>query len=62
MRPVLPNMKSAQITYQIGKLIECKLLQPIEDGARTYTASFSNSYLIRGVINALRKEGIIPDL
>jgi Fic family protein len=62
LREALPGMKSAQITYQIGKLVERGLLQPVEPGARTYTAKFSNSYLIRGVINSLKEEGFIPEL
>lgn len=62
LRSVLPGLKSAQVTYQIGKLVERGLLQPLEEGARSYTAKFSNSYLIRGVIKTLREEGFIPDL
>lgn len=62
LRPVLPNLKSSQISYQLNKLNERGLLQPIEEGARSYTVKFSNSYLIRGVIKILREEGFIPDL
>lgn len=62
LRAILPDLKSTQVTYQLGKLIERGLLQPVEEGARTYTAKFSNSYLIRGVIKVLREEGFIPDL
>ncbi|MEK9498436.1 Fic family protein [Photorhabdus sp. P32] len=62
LRAVLPDLKPTQVTYQLGKLIERGLLQPVEEGARTYTAKFSNSYLIRGVIKVLREEGFIPNL
>lgn len=62
LRAVLPDLKPAQVTYQLGKLIERGLIQPVEEGARSYTAKFSNSYLIRGVIKVLREEGFIPDL
>ncbi|EBR3968371.1 Fic family protein [Salmonella enterica] len=62
LRAVLPDLKPTQVTYQLGKLIERGLLQPVEGGARTYTAKFSNSYLIRGVIKVLREEGFIPNL
>ncbi|HHL9083705.1 Fic family protein [Escherichia coli] len=62
LRAVLPDLKPTQVTYQLGKLIERGLLQPVKEGARTYTAKFSNSYLIRGVIKVLREEGFIPDL
>lgn len=36
------------------------MLQPIEQGARTYVACFANSYLIRGVMRALAQHGFIP--
>lgn len=62
LRSVLPELKPAQVTYQLGKLIERGLLQPVAEGARSYTAKFSNSYLIRGVIKTLQDEGFIPDL
>ena len=56
----MPGMSSAQRTYQIKKLVERKMLQPIKEGARQYTIGFSNNYLIRGVIRALSNEGFIP--
>lgn len=62
LRSVLPKLKSAQITYQLGKLLDRGLIQPVEDGARYYTAKFSNSDLIRGVITSLKNEGFIPEL
>lgn len=61
LKEVLPGLKSAQITYQIGKLVDRGLLQPVEMGSRIYTAGFSKSDLMRGVIHALRKEGFIPN-
>ena len=62
LRTVLPDLKPAQVTYQLGRLIDRGLIQPVEEGARTYTAKFSNSSLIRGVIQVLREQGFIPDL
>lgn len=56
----MPNLTSNQRTYQIKKLVESKMLQPLNEGARQYTFGFSNNYLIRGVIRALSKEGFIP--
>ena len=54
------GMTPAQRTYQIKKLVERKMLQPIKEGARQYTIGFSNNYLIRGVVRALSDEGFIP--
>ena len=56
----MPDMSSAQRTYQIKKLVERKMLQPIKEGARQYTIGFSNNYLMRGIIRALSHEGFIP--
>lgn len=56
----MPEMSPAQRTYQIKKLVERKMLQPIKEGARQYTIGFSNNYLIRGVVRALANEGFIP--
>lgn len=54
------SLSPSQKTYQIKKLVDRKMLQPVADGARQYTVGFSNNYLIRGVIWALTKEGFIP--
>jgi len=48
-------------TYQISKLVEAKMLIPTEPNARQYTVDFANSYLLRGVVTALRAEGFISD-
>lgn len=56
----MPDMTSAQRTYQIKRLLERGMLQPIKEGARQYTIGFSNNYLMRGIIRALSEEGFIP--
>lgn len=56
----MPEMSATQRTYQIKKLVERKMLQPIKTGARQYTLGFSNNYLMRGIILALSDEGFIP--
>lgn len=53
--------KSAQRTYQINKLLERKMLQPVQDGARQYVICFTSNYLLRGVIQSLREQGFIPE-
>lgn len=58
--PAMPGMTATQRTYQIKKLVERQMLQPIKAGSRQYSIGFSSSYLIRGVILALSKEGFIP--
>ena len=56
----LPGLNAGQRTYQIRKLVDQGMLLPISPGARQYTIGFSNNYLIRGVIKALREQGFIP--
>ncbi|WP_268799095.1 Fic family protein [Pseudomonas huanghezhanensis] len=57
---VLPQLNSAQRTYLIKKLVGQGMLVPISEKSRQYTIGFSNNYLTRGVIKALRDEGFIP--
>lgn len=55
----LPKLNTTQRTYQVKKLVERKMLQPIQPNARQYTMGFTNNYLMRGVIHALSQEGFI---
>jgi Fic family protein len=55
----MPGLTAAQRTYQIKKLVERKMLHPINPNARQYTLGFDNSYLMRGVIHALSNENFI---
>lgn len=57
---ILPNLNANQRTYQIKKLLDQGMLQPIQEGARQYTIGFANSYLMRGIIRALAAESFIP--
>lgn len=56
---VMPGLKGTQRTYQIRRLVEGKMLQPIREGARQYTMCFTNNHLIRGVVNSLVEEGFV---
>jgi Fic family protein len=59
LRKAMPRMSDPQRTYQIRKLVERHMLVPVRPGARQYTIGFTSSYLIRGVIQALRAEEFI---
>jgi Fic family protein len=61
LKITMPELNERQRTYQIGKLVERRMLTPIRDGARQYTVGFASNFLIRGVIRALSSEGFIPD-
>ena len=57
----VPGLTASQRTYQIKKLVDQGMLLPVSSGSRQYTIGFSNNYLIRGVIKALRDQGFIPE-
>jgi Fic family protein len=59
---VLPDLTIRQRTYLLSKLLSAQMISPVRKGARSYTISFSNSYLLRGVIYALEQKGFIPPL
>ncbi len=62
LQTLSPQSNSNQRTYQIKKLLEQKFIAPIENNARIYTPNFAQSYLIRGVIEALRNNEFIGGL
>ena len=56
----MPKLNAAQRTYQIRKMVQSGMLQPVQQGARQYVLGFTNNYLLRGVIQALTQSGFIP--
>ena len=46
-------------TRQLAKMRKNRLIKPIRPKARKYVISFSNNYLLRGVVHALREQGLI---
>lgn len=60
LEAALPGLNANQRTYQIRKLVDAGMLQPINPGARQYTIGFSSNMLLRGVVRALTDEGFIP--
>ncbi|UVA79540.1 Fic family protein [Pandoraea commovens] len=53
------GMSGNQRTYQIKKLVDRNMLEPVASGARSYVACFANSFLLRGVMRALAQHGFI---
>jgi Fic family protein len=51
---------NAEVSRQIKKLIEKKMLVPENEGTRKYILRFHNNYLLRGVIKALGEKGFLP--
>jgi Fic family protein len=59
---ILPDKSPSAVSRVIGTLRDKKMLVPVEEGARRYVISFTNSYLLRGVIGELVAKGYIPDM
>lgn len=58
--PLFPNKKSPDISYQIRKLINKKMLVPENEKTRKYVLRFDNNYLLRGIIKSLGENGFLP--
>lgn len=50
----------AEVSRQIRKLIDKKMLVPEKEGARKYVIRFDNNYLLRGIIKSLGEKGFLP--
>lgn len=50
----------AEVSRQIRKLIDKKMLVPEKEGTRKYVLRFDNSYLLRSVIKSLGEKGFLP--
>ncbi len=61
LEAVMVGLNANQRTYQIRKLVEGGMLQPIKPGARQYSIGFSHNMLLRGVVRALTEQGFISD-
>lgn len=60
LEAAMPELNANQRTYQIRKLVDGGMLQPIKPNARQYSIGFSHNMLLRGVVRALTDEGFIP--
>ncbi len=60
VREFFAGKMHAEVSRQIKKLIDKKMLEPIEKGARKYSIRFDNNYLLRGVIKSLDEKGFLP--
>jgi len=60
LEAAMPGLNAGQRTYQIRKLVEGGLLQPVREGARQYTLGFRHNMLLRGVVKALADQGFVP--
>lgn len=50
----------AEVSRQIRKLIDKKMLVPENEGTRKYILRFDNNYLLRSIIKSLGEKGFLP--
>jgi Fic family protein len=60
LEKVIGQESPVQRSRIIRKLLDKKMLQPIQENGRIYTIGFNNNYLLRSVIRALEQNGFIP--
>lgn len=60
IKDIFPGKADAEVSRQIRKLIDCKMLIPEKEGTRKYVLRFDNSYLIRSIIKQLGDKGFLP--
>lgn len=49
-----------EVSRQIRRLREMKMLAPVQENARKYILKFNNNWLLRGIIYAMADEGLLP--
>ena len=55
-----PGKADAEVSRQIKKLIDRKIIIPEKDGTRKYILRFDNNYLLRSIIKSLGDKGFLP--
>ena len=50
----------AEVSRQIKKLIDKKMLIPEKEGTRKYILRFDNNYLLRSIVHSLGEKGFLP--
>ena len=59
---VMPDWTTRQRTYQLNKLVQSRMVRPVQPGLRSYTLDFLNNALMRGVMRMLQERGYVPAL
>lgn len=60
LKELFAGKLNSEVSRQIKKLIDKKMLVPESKGARKYVLRFDNNYLLRGVIKSLGEKGFLP--
>jgi Fic family protein len=60
IKSIFEGKKPSEISRNIGRLKDKKMLMPIEEGTRKYVMRFDNNFLLRGIIKLLGDKGFLP--
>lgn len=60
LKHIFLDKAKPEISRQIRRLIDKKMLTATEEGTRKYIISFNNNYLLRSVMRLLGKKGFLP--
>lgn len=60
VKSIFPGKVGSEVSRQIKKLIDQKMLTQEKEGGRKYVLRFDNSYLLRSIIQLLGDKGFLP--
>lgn len=60
IKDLFADKASAEVSRQIKRLIEKRMLIPENVGVRKYIIRFDNNFLLRGIMKALDEKGFLP--
>lgn len=60
LKDIFQGKASAEVSRQIRRLIDKKMLMPEVEGGRKYVIRFDNNFLLRGIIKTLDVKGFLP--
>ncbi len=60
LKEIFKGKLSSEISRQIRKLVDKKMLMSEKEGGRKYVIRFDNNYLLRGIIHTLDEKGFLP--
>jgi len=60
VKDIFPGKADSEVSRQIKKLIDQKMLIQEKEGGRKYVLRFDNSYLLRSIIQLLGNKGFLP--
>ncbi len=60
LKEIFQGKAAAEVSRQIKKLIDKKIIIPEREGSRKYLLRFDNSFLLRGIMKTLDEKGFLP--